>query len=84
MHAWLTWEVGEDEEGVVGLGGGEGEVLAGDGRAGLLQGEVEVHVLARGVCASSAVGSWFRVDPINVAALCTSNPKRARVHGRRT
>jgi hypothetical protein len=43
-----TREVGEEEEGGVGLGGGEGEVLAGSRRASDLHAEVEVHVaLAR-------------------------------------
>jgi len=41
VRAVRTREVGEDEEGGVGLGGDEGEVLlAGDGD---LDGEVEVH-----------------------------------------
>ena len=77
----ITWEVCEDEEGGIGLGGGEGEVLAGDGRPGLLHGEVEVHglplVVVACVCAPSVArgrdagcrmqdAGWFRVARINV------------------
>lgn len=72
-----TGEVGEDEEGGVGFGGDEGEVLAGRGRAGDFHGEVEVHGLRQRHEQGSAAmpmrvgGGFLWLIPRNMSRLWT-------------